>query len=504
MDSQKPSYNSYLSKTLYMKGLQCHKALWLQKYRPELKDEVSESQQAIFDSGTDVGVLAQELFSGGVEVPYDGLSPVEQVAMTELLIVGGTTTIYEAAFSFDNIFVKVDILHFGDNGWELHEVKSSTGLKGQYLDDIAVQYHVLTGCGINLCKAALVHINNQYVRQGDIEVSKLFTIMDVIENIRAMQSDVSANLTAIREMLYADMPVIDIGPHCSSPYECSFGQHCWGHLPENSVFTFADRGKPDAFGLYRQGIVKIEDVLRDTLGWRQKLQVDGLLHHKNHIDVGTVRDFLDSLWYPLCFMDFETIYMTPVPLFDGLRPYQQVPFQFSLHIISEAGAAPLHYAFLADGPANPQQEFLDRLLAQLPSNGCILTWNQTFEENRLKELIEPFPRRSTEVMGIVANLRDLMVPFRDKSVYHWQFNGSYSLKAVLPALVPELSYDALEVCNGQMASDAWMQIRHSENDREKDSLRQQLLEYCHLDTLAMVRIVDKLQKIAASTTPEAF
>lgn len=500
MDSQKPSYNLYLSKTLYMKGLQCHKALWLQKYRPELKEGVSESQQAIFDSGTDVGVLAQQLFPSGVEVPYGGLSPAEQVAMTKDLIVGGSTTIYEAAFSFNNIFVKVDILHFGDNGWELYEVKSSTGLKDQYLDDIAIQYHVLTGCGINLYKAALVYINNKYVRQGDIDVSKLFTIMDLTEDIRALQSVVGVNLTVLREMLNADMPVIDIGPHCSTPYDCSFGQQCWGHLPENSVFTFADRGKPNAFDLYKQGIIKIEDVPRDTLGWRQKLQVDGLLHQKNHFDVGAVREFLDALWYPLCFMDFETIYMTPVPFFDGLRPYQQVPFQFSLHIISEQGADPVHYEFLAEGPANPQQEFLDSILAQLPNNGCILTWNQTFEENRLKELIEPFPERSTEVLGVVENLRDLMVPFRDKSVYHWQFNGSYSLKAVLPALVPELSYDMFEVCNGAMASDAWMRILHSENEQEKDSLRQQLLEYCHLDTLAMVRIVEKLRSFAGDMT----
>jgi hypothetical protein len=133
-----------------------------------------------------------------------------------------------------------------------------------------------------------------------------------------------------------------------------------------------------------------------------------------------------------------------------------------------------------------------------------LTWNQTFEESRLKELAEQFPWRSAEVQGIIANLQDLMVPFRNKSVYHWQFNGSYSLKAVLPALVPELSYDALEVNNGQMASNAWLQIINSEDAVEKDLLRRQLLEYCHLDTLSMVRIVDKLREIAASAAPEAF
>src|SRR6266567_7155867 len=169
----------------------------------------------------------------------------------------------------------------------------------------------------------------------------------------------------------------------------------------------------------------MEEVSLDQLGWRQKLQLKGLLHQKNHVDVNAVREFIDSLWYPLCFMDFETTYMTPVPLFDGTRPYQQVPVQFSLHIVPEPGAEALHYEFLADGARDPRREFLEKLLAHIPPNACILTWNQIFEEQRLRELVEAFPERSAEVQAVIANLRDLMVPFRDKSIYHWQFNGSY-------------------------------------------------------------------------------
>lgn len=495
MNTEKTCCAPYLSKSLYIKGLQCHKALWLNKYQPKLKDNISESQQASFDSGTDVGVLAQQLFLGGVEVPYDALTPAEQIARTKELIAGGTTTIYEATFSFDSTFVKVDILHHGKNGWELYEVKASTGLKEVYLNDIAVQYYVLSGCGIIPNKAALIHINNQYVRQGSIETDKLFNIRDLTCDVMAKQAEVIANIATMRGMLQGDLPQIDIGPHCSDPYECSFSEHCWSHIPENSVFEFRGHGRPNAFELYRQGIVRMEDVPIDLLGWRQKLQLEGLLHQKNHVDTNAVQKFIGSLSYPLCFMDFETTYMTPVPLFDCTRPYQQVPFQFSLHVIHESGAEARHYEFLADGAADPRQEFLDQLLACLPPNACILTWNQTFEEQRLKELGEAFPERNAEVQAVIANLRDLMVPFRAKAIYHWQLNGSYSIKAVLPALVPGLSYAELEVNNGEMAASTWLQMHNESDGKLAAGLRQQLLEYCHLDTLAMVRILEKMREM---------
>lgn len=488
-------YSTYLNKSLYIKGLQCHKALWLHKYQPELKDEVSESQQAVFDSGIDIGILAQQLFPGGVEVPYDGLSHEEQIAMTKELIAGGERTIYEATFSFDDILVKVDILHHGSKGWELYEVKSSTKLKGVYLDDISVQCYVLAGCGIELTRTALVHINKRYVRQGAVEVDKLFTLLDVTGEVMEKQPELVTNIAAIRLMLQSDKPLIDIGPHCSSPYECSFVGHCWKHIPDNSVFEFRDIGRPDAFQLYSQGIIKMEDMPPDQLGWRQQLQLDGVLHRKNHVDTVAVREFLDSLWYPLYFLDFETTYMTPVPLFDGARPYQQIPFQFSMHIIPEAGLKSWHYEFLADGSADPRPEFVEQLLDCIPPNACILTWNKVFEAGRMRELADMFPEREHEITAVMSNLRDLMAPFREKSIYHWQFDGSYSLKAVLPALVPDLSYDLLEVCNGEMAAATWIRMIQMDETEEREALRRQLLEYCKLDTLAMVRILEEMYRM---------
>jgi hypothetical protein len=488
-------YSPYLSKSLYIKGLQCHKALWLQKYKPELKDEVSESQQAVFDSGTEAGILAQQLFPGGTEVPYDGLTHEEQIALTQKLIADNTTTIYEATFSFNGIFVKADILHRNDDGWELYEVKSSAGLKKVHLNDIAVQYYVLNGCGINLAKAALMHINNQYVRQGDIEVRELFTVKDLTSDVIARQAELQDNIVVLRNMLQGDMPQADIGPHCSNPYECSFSGHCWQHIPENSVFELRDHGRPNPFGLVQQGILKMEDVPADMLGWRQKMQLDCLLKKEGHVDSTRIQEFLDSLRYPLCFMDFETIFRVAVPVWDGTSPYQQIPFQFSLHILDKPGDSPRHSEYLADGSSDPRPGFLTSLLASLPDQACIITWNKTFENGRLKELARIFPENADQLNQIIDNTIDLMEPFRNKSLYHWQMQGSYSLKSVLPALVPELSYDNLPISNGEMAADGWLRMVRSDDMAEKQAIREQLLQYCCLDTFAMIKILEKMKEM---------
>lgn len=483
----------YLSKSRFIKGLQCHKALWLLTHSPQSQDVVSASQQATFDAGSNVGILAQRLFPGGVEIPFDGLSVAQQLRMTRDEIEKGATTIYEAAFSFDNVFVKVDILHKGRYGWELHEVKASTETKEVYLHDIAVQYYVVAGAGIPVTRAALVHINNQYVREGDIDVHDLFTIQDVTETIQGRQTDVVHALDEMRAMLQKEMPVVDIGPYCDNPYRCSFHDHCWSHIPSPSVFDFAGQGKPDVFPLYRQGIIKMEDVPRESLGWRQQLQYDGTIFLKNSLDATAIRAFLDTIRYPLYFMDFETTCMIPVPPYNGVKPYQPVPFQFSLHFQHSPDAPLQHTAFLGNPDEDPQEPFLNALLHALPEDACIIVWNQGFEKKILTQLSQRFPDCLDYIDRLKENIIDLMVPFREKLIYHWQFNGSYSIKAVLPALIHDMDYANLGICDGGMASDGWMRMVASSSEDERAEIRSQLLEYCHMDTLAMVKILEKLK-----------
>ena len=341
-----------------------------------------------------------------------------------------------------------------------------------------------------------MHINNQYVRQGALDVHGLFSVQDITAAVIERQPLIQQQVAAMRSMLQADMPCIDIGPHCSDPYDCQFMGTCWKHVPENSVFSLRGHGV-DKFNLYRQGIVSMEDIPLDILPRDQLLQVDGTLHKKDSIDTAAIQDFLGTLRYPLCFLDFETTYMTPVPLYDGTRPYQPVPFQFSAHVLEHAGAKMQHLEYLAPAGADPRANFLQALLEAVPADACIVVYNQAFEKRILGYLREWFPQHAQRIDAMIEGMVDLMEPFRRKDVYLWPMQGSYSIKEVLPALVPELSYDALGINNGEMASSAWLALAQ-ENDSEKvATVRAQLREYCGLDTMAMVRILERLKELAA-------
>lgn len=490
-----------LSKSQFIRGRQCHKSLWLHRHRPELRDEISDAQEARFESGTEVGQLAQQLFPGGIEFAYGDGTLSEQLQRTTGAIAAGATTIYEATFEHAGVLVKTDILHLGGDGWELYEVKSAANLKEVHLDDIAVQWQVLCGAGLAPVRASLVLVNSGYVRDGEIDVRQLFTSVDVTATIVTRQDAVREEIARQHALLEGDLPAIDIGPHCSDPYECDFSGHCWAHVPSPSVFDLRDLGKPDPFALYRQGLVRLDDVPVRQLGWRQQLQVAGTLRQENRQDLPALREFLAGLAYPLSYLDFESTYMVPVPLYDKSRPYQQIVFQFSLHVQDEPGGAVRHHAFLGEAAqGDPRQAFAAALLQHLPASGSIVAYNQKFEIGRLNDLTADFPEFADRLAVLSERFVDLMDPFRRKELYLWPMAGSYSLKAVLPALVPELSYSGLAVANGEEASAAWLGLLHSSDAEETDRLRQAMLAYCHLDTWAMVRIVDKLRELVADGT----
>ncbi|ABA87540.1 protein of unknown function, DUF2779-containing [Syntrophotalea carbinolica DSM 2380] len=484
---------SGLSKSLILKGLQCHKALWLAKNPPDFTLPEKPELQAKFDLGTEVGILAQQLFPGGTEVPFEGLSFSEQLARTRQLIASGAQVIYEATFSFSAIFVKVDILVRDGDAWQIHEVKMGTSVKDVNLDDVAVQQYVLNGCGLSVSKCFLVHIDNSYVRQGDIEVDKLFASEDVSLKVLARLQGMPATVEELRATLRGGgEPPVDIGPHCKDPYECDYIPYCWQHIPEDSIFDLRGLGV-DKFELYRRGIIRLADVSLDELNPAQRQQAEATLNRQDAINLPQVKNFLDSLWYPLCHLDFET-FDTPIPPFDGVRPYQKVPFQYSLHIQTEAGAEPQHFEYLAPPNIDPRRELIEHLLAAIPADACVLTYNQAFEKSVLRELAALFPDLAEAIEKRVANVRDLMLPFKKRYIYRWPMRGSYSIKEVLPAMVPELSYEGLDIANGMAAMQAYHEMCALEDSVALAELRRAMLAYCQLDTLAMVRILEELEK----------
>ncbi len=486
--------NTYLSKSLFIKGLQCPKSLYLHKYHPELRDEIDESKEMLFKSGHEVGILAQKLYPSGITIPYEGLSKEEQINKTKREIENGATIIYEASFSYNDVFIKADIMRKEAKGWNLYEVKSSLDLKDYYLDDIAIQYYVLQGLGIPVSKAFLVHINNKYVRDGDIEVHRLFAKKDLTKIIRQKQDYLGNEIKRLKDMLKGDMPEIDIGEQCDDPYECDFRSHCWRHIPEDSIFSIESKWI-DKFAYYKERIICLKDLPLDKLNNKQRIYVDTFLNKKDFINKEGIKEFLDSLRYPLCFLDFETTYMVAIPLFNRTKPYQQVPFQYSLHYRTNEGAKLEHKEYLADAGIDPRRPFLESLLNNIRYDACILVYNKTFETKILRLCQEWFPEYRKRIDRIIDNMIDLMTPFRRKDYYTWQMYGSHSLKYVLPALIPAMNYDALEISDGQMASDEYMRMYYSQDAEEIAMIRESLLEYCRQDTLAMVKILERLKEV---------
>jgi len=442
-----------LSKSLIIKGMQCPKALYLQKNLPDFEFPPQPDLEAKFRAGHEVGILAQQLFPGGTEVPYEGLSVPEQIKQTRQLIDDGAEVIYEASFDYGGIFVKVDILVKDGDAWQIHEVKMSTSVKEVNLDDVAIQYYVLSQCGLPVSGAYLVHINNQYERQGEIDVQQLFESQDVLEEAVARQVKLPELIDEFRSVLQGDEPQIDIGPHCSDPYDCDFIPYCWQHIPENSIFDLKGRGIKK-FDYYDRGIILFEDIPLSDLNKAQRQQVEATLNQDDSSDMKAVSEFLDTLWYPLYHLDFET-FNTAIPKYDGTRSYQQVPFQYSLHIQQEAGAEPQHFEFLAEPNTDPRRTLIEQLLELIPEDGCVLTYNQTFEKGVLRDLACLFPDLSEEINRRLENVHDPMVPFRRRDIYRWQMCGSYSIKEVLPAMVPDLSYEEMAVAEGMAAMQAY-------------------------------------------------
>lgn len=490
------SGNAGLSKSLILKGMQCPKALYLAKNPPAFELPPQPDREAKFQLGNEVGLFAQQLFPGGTEIPFHGLSVPQQIEQTRQLMDAGAHVIYEASFAFDGIFVKVDILVRDGDSWQIHEVKMGTSVKDVNLDDVAIQYYVLANCGLTISSAYLVHINNQYVRQGEIDVQQLFASDDVTAEALERQIGLPELIAGQRLTLGGNEPQVEIGPHCKAPYECDYIPYCWQHIPKNSVFDLKGRGI-NKFDYYNWGFIKFEDLSLDQLNAAQRGQVEATLNQQDTINPAGIKVFLDSLWYPLCHLDFET-FDTPIPPFDGTRPYQKIPFQYSLHLQQSAGAEPVHTEYLVEPGHDPRRELAERLLVEIPEDACVLTYNQAFEKGVLRNLAELFPDLADALLARVENVRDLMVPFRKRDLYRWQMRGSYSIKAVLPALVPELSYDGMDVADGMAAMRAYHEMCAQDDPVALAELRRGLLEYCRLDTLAMVRILGELEQIVAA------
>ena len=486
-----------ISKSQYLKGLQCHKALWLHKNKPELKSKVTEATQAIFSQGTQVGELAQELFPNGTEIKFNPKNFKGMITQTKKLMdENPNITIYEATFDYDGCFAMVDIFRQTHGGVEIYEVKSSTGAKDVYLDDLAFQVYILQGLGYTVSKACLVTINNEYIYDGlALKLEELFNIEDFTQEMLVKAKHVSHLVKEMNKALAGDEPSIEIGDHCTKPYECDFKTHCWAHIPEPSVFSLSNaRGKD--WDLYQQGYIKLEDVpltksVLSQLSNKHIQQIESYIQGKTQINREAIAKELSKLNFPLAFLDFET-YQDAVPQHAGTKPFEQIPFQYSLHILEAVDSDLIHKEFLADPKQDPREPFITKLLQDLPTEGNILVYNQSFEAGIMKKFPVILPNTEDAVTNILDRFYDLMIPFKNRDYYHPDMQGSYSIKKVLPALVPSLQYSDLDISEGGSASRAFVSLRTLGDEVGIEKIKNNLLAYCRLDTLAMVKIFEVL------------
>jgi Domain of unknown function(DUF2779) len=458
MNETRPAHLStaHLSKSRLMAGHQCAKRLYLQVNAPDLGAAPDAALRYRWEQGREVGRHAKGAFAGGVALDAGGDRLAEALSRTAALACDpAVPAIFEGTFRHDGVLVRVDVLRrTSAERWRLIEVKSTTRVKAYHLIDVALQRYVVEGCGLELDGVALMHLDRDYVYAGGAhDPHRLFTIRDITAEVRAMDALLPALLADLRRVLRDPAaPAIAPGPQCKKPWLCEFYDHCNVPAPLDGV--------PGGLAGAR-----LEPGLAAAL---------------------------EPLSYPLYFMDFETL-GPPIPRYAGMRPYQPIPFQWSVDVVPAPGVAPEHHEFLATGTDDPRREFLESLARAVATHGPIVVYS-SYESARLAELAAALPDLAPVAEDIRARLWDFL-PIVRRNISHPGFGGSFSLKKVLPTLAPALSYDGMEISDGSLAGAFWDRlIRQRPEPVEAARLEAALRAYCRQDTLGLLTLVRDLSR----------
>lgn len=496
-------YKHKISKSRFVSGIQCEKKLYFDLYRHDLKPTVTENQQLLFDRGSDVGILAQNVFPNGLDASPESFYDFSQsIQNTSKWIQEGIQNIYEASFYYDEVLSALDILHqVNKESWAI-EVKSSTSVKDYHITDASLQYWVMCKSGFQPDKFFIMHLDNSYIRRGDIEPKKLFKLIDITEEVKVKFDWVEQNIAKLKQIQQDVEPEKQLGKYCWSPFECDYMHHCWNHLPENnSVFDLInERGK--SWKLYNDNIYNLSDIPDDfPLTEKQQMQVNGIKYNHSHIDTLKIKEFLDEWNYPLYFFDFETIFPA-IPILNNTSPFQQIPFQYSLHILTKSNGKLIHKEFLANpkhfdynSNEDPRLELILRMIEDLGRRGSIVAYNATFEMSVIKNLEKAYPQYAEQLESIINRFVDLYVIFRNGWYYTPSMGASASIKSVLPAIAPKFSYADLPIKNGGDASNTFLSMIDGSFNGDIDNTKNLLLQYCERDTEGMVIILKELQSL---------
>ncbi|MFQ5420687.1 MAG: DUF2779 domain-containing protein, partial [Anaerolineae bacterium] len=444
--------------------------------------------QRRLSAGQEVDVRAPD----GRLTPYRP-HPEDMAPLTAHAIADGVETLFQAAFAIDDLLVKVDVLQKTATstklstsvGWHLIEVKSSAKYKPkEHLPDVAFQVYVLRQAGLNIAQASLMHLNSD-CRAPDL--SNLFTLTDITDEANDFLPQLETDVAAIRQLMAGnDAPDVGIGRHCTRPYTCLFYDHCWHDVAGLTIYDIPRLNAKKERPLQDAGVLYLADIPADyPLTATQRAFVNFIVQEQINVDRAAIQQELDDLEYPLYFFDFETIDYA-IPRFDGCKPYQQVPFQYSCHILQADGTL-THYDYLHTDRDNPQRPLAEALLTHIGETGRLIAYNIPFERGVLRHLAAQFPEYADRLTSMADRLWDQLPIFR-RHYRDYRFGKSNSLKSVLPVMAPELSYKLLDVQNGTQAQAVWEEMIGEGDTAVKAQLADQLRAYCHLDTLAMVEI----------------
>jgi hypothetical protein len=485
-----------LSKSKILAFRQCAKRLWLEIYRPELRKDSPETE-ARFEVGNQVGDIARKLFDPtgtGVLVGFkrDGLEAA--FARSQQLLTS-SQPVFEAGFSADGALAFADIMlpahKAGQQGWRMIEVKSSTSVKDYYYDDIAIQSFVARAAGVPLVSVSLAHIDSTWVYPGGDKYQGLLKENDLTEEAFGRSKEVKGWIAEAQTIAKKNKePAIKTGGHCTTPYECGFIDYCQGQEPQAKYpVAWLPRIQTKALKalINDEGVIDLRKVPDKLLNDRQRRVKAHTISGIPFFDAKGAAESLAGHQLPAYFMDFETIRFA-VPIWKGTRPYQQIPFQFSVHRLSPAAKVE-HVSFLDLSDNDPSRSFAEALIAACGKRGPVFVYNAVFETARIKELAERFPRLKQPLLAISARAVDLL-KVAEQYYYHPSQEGSWSLKNVLPAIAPDLNYDTLDgVQDGGMAMNAYLEaISPLTAKTRKEEISEQLLAYCKLDTTALLRL----------------
>ncbi len=477
-----------LSKSKIMSSLQCLKRVHLEIHRPELA-EISAATQTAFDIGHQVGAIAVEVYGqgGGAFLEYeDGLGSA--LAKTRALMdQANRKPVFEATLEHEGVLVREDVLLPRGDSWCVVEVKATTKQKSEHVQDCAIQAWVHQGAGYPLESIALAHIDNQFVYRGDGDYTGILTEVDLTEPVRALLPSVAVWVERAREAVEGPVPELPVGQHCFTPYECPFFKHCWPTDSEYPVHGL--KGSRQRLGeLVTAGYRDIREVPPDALTSEDHLRILRVTNSGREEILPGAGEFVRALAWPRYYLDFETI-GPAVPVWTETRPYQVLPFQWSCHV-EEAPGEIRHTEFLDVSGQPPMRALAEKMIADLGQEGPVLMYT-SYEKGVIRGLAERFPDLAGQLEAIVGRLVDLY-PVTKASYYHPDMLGSWSIKAVLPAIAPDMDYAKLEgVAEGTAASNAYLEAIEPETSAaRKEEIKQELTEYCAYDTLAMVRLVE--------------